>query len=114
MLIGRNILSEVNNADLICGEFNLNKKGCMKRLTYLQNLLSHYWKHFEKDYLCELREHQVNNKRKYNMNQSLKLNDMVLIIDNELLPRNQWSKGVVHELVVESDNQVRGAVLRVM
>ena len=41
------------------------------------------------------------------MNQSLKLNDMVLITDNDL-PRNQWSKGVVHELVVGSDNQVRG------
>ena len=48
------------------------------------------------------------------MNQSLKLNDMVLIKDNELLPRNQWCKGVVHELVVGSDNHVRGAVLRVM
>ena len=42
------------------------------------------------------------------MNQFLKLNDMVLIKDNELLPRNQWRKGVVHELVVGSDNQVRG------
>ena len=99
MLIGRNILSEVNNADLTCDKFNLNREGCTKRLTYLQNLLSHYWKRFEKDYLCELREHQLNNKRKYNMNQALKLNDMVLI---------------VHELVVGSDNQVRGAVLRVM
>ena len=61
-----------------------------------------------KDSLCEMREHQLNNKRKYNMNQFLKLNDMVLIKDNELLPRNQWRKGVVHELVVGSDNQVRG------
>ena len=48
------------------------------------------------------------------MNQSLKLNDMVLIKDNKLLPRNQWRKGVVHELAVGNDNQVRGAVLRVM
>ena len=39
---------------------------------------------------------------------------MVLIKDNELLPRNQWRKGVVHELIVGSDNQVRDAVLRVM
>ena len=41
LLIGRNILSEVNKADLICDEFNVNKEGCTKRLTYLQNLLSH-------------------------------------------------------------------------
>ena len=34
----------------------------MKRLTDLQNLLPNYWKRFEKDYLCELREHQLNNK----------------------------------------------------
>ena len=113
LLIGQNILSEVNNADLTCDEFNLNKEGCTKRLTYLQNLLFHYWKRFEKDYLCYLREHQLKNKRNYNMNQSLKFNDMVLITDNDLLPRNQWPKAVVHELVVGSDNQVRGAILRV-
>ena len=39
---------------------------------------------------------------------------MVLIKDNELLPRNEWRKEVVHKLVIGSDNQVRGAVLRVM
>ena len=39
---------------------------------------------------------------------------MVLIKDNELLPRNDWHKGVVHELVAGSDNQVSGAFLRVM
>ena len=89
LLIGRNIYSKVNNADSTCDKFNLNKKGCAKKLTYLQNLLSHYWKRFEKDYLCELRELQLNNKRKYKMNQYLKLYDMVLIKDNELLPRNQ-------------------------
>ena len=87
-LIGRNIHSEVNNAGSTCDEFNLNKKGCTKRLTYLHSFLYYYWKRFKKDYLCELREHQLNNKGKYNTNQSLKLNDMVLIKDNELLPRN--------------------------
>ena len=86
----------------------------MKRLTYLQNLLSYYWKHFEKDYLSELREHQLNNKRKYNMNQSLKLNHMVLIKYKVLLPRNQWRRGVVHKLVVGRDNKVKDAILRVM
>ena len=39
---------------------------------------------------------------------------MALIKDNKLQPRNQWRKGVVHELVVGSDNQVRVAVFRVM
>ena len=32
------------------------------------------------------------------MNQSLKLHDMVLIKDNELLARNEWRRGVVHKL----------------
>ena len=48
------------------------------------------------------------------MNQPLKLNDIVLVKNSELLPRNQWHKGVVHELVVGCDNQVIGAVLRVV
>ena len=54
LFIGRNILSEVNNAELTCDEFNLNKEGCTKRLSYLQSLLSNYLKRFEKYYLCEL------------------------------------------------------------
>ena len=39
---------------------------------------------------------------------------MLLLKDYELLPRKQWRRGVVHKLVVGRDNQVRGAVLRVM
>ena len=48
------------------------------------------------------------------MNQPLKLNYMILIKDNKLLPRNQWRKVVVHELVVGSYDQVRGAALCVV
>ena len=44
----------------------------------------------------------------------LKLNDMVLIKEKDLLPRNQWRRGVLHELVFGCDNQTRGVVLRVM
>ena len=48
------------------------------------------------------------------MNQSLELHDMVLIKDNELLAKNEWRRGVVHKLVVGCNNQVKGAILRVM
>ena len=39
---------------------------------------------------------------------------MVLIKHNELLSRNQCRQRVVHELIIGRDNQVTGALLRVM
>ena len=45
---------------------------------------------------------------------NLLLNDIVLINENEMLPRNHWHREVIHVLLVGRDNQVRGAVLRVL
>ena len=62
--------------------------------------------------MFELRKDHLNNKQKYNMN--LLLNDIVLINENEMLPKNHWHREVIHVLLVGRDNQVRGAVLRVL
>ena len=39
--------------------------------------------------------------------------DMVIIKDDDNLPRNRWKKGVVNELIVGKDSEVRGAIIRV-
>ena len=71
------------------------------------------WKRFKREYLCELREQQMYNFRKYSDAEKLVLNDMVLIKDDDITPRNKWKKGVIDELIKGSDGKVRGATLRV-
>ena len=39
---------------------------------------------------------------------------MVIIKDNEKLPRIQWKKGVIQELITGRDHNVRGAVVSVI
>ena len=42
------------------------------------------------------------------------LNDMVIIKDNDKLPRLQWKEGVIQELITGRDHNVRGTVVRVI
>ena len=64
------------------------------------------WKRFKREYLCELREQQMYNFRKYSDAEKLVLNDMVLIKDDDITPRNKWKKGVIDELIKGSDGKV--------
>ena len=42
------------------------------------------------------------------------VDDMVIIKDDDKLPRLRWKKGVIQELITGRDNNVRGAVVRVI
>ena len=61
-----------------------------------------------------LREHAIYNRRKYNSFNKLIVDDMVIIKDNDKLPRLHWKKGVIQELISGSGNNVREAVVRVI
>ena len=43
----------------------------------------------------------------------MKINDVVLIQDDKITPRNSWKRGKVEELIVSRDSEIRGAVLRI-
>ena len=43
----------------------------------------------------------------------LKINDVVLIQDDKITPRNNWRRGKVEELIVSRDSKIRDAILRV-
>ena len=47
--------------------------------------------------LCELREQQRFNFRKYSDAEKLILNDMVHIKDDDITPRHKWKKDVIDE-----------------
>ena len=86
---------------------------CKKRYNHLLKIINDLWKRFKREYLCELQEQQMYNFRKYSDVEKLLLNDMVLIKDDDITPRNKWKKGVIDELIKDSDGKVRGATLRV-
>ena len=54
--------------------------------------------------------YQKNNTKE---KREVKINDVVLIQDNKITPRNNWKRGKVEELMVNRDSKIRGAVLRV-
>ena len=61
-----------------------------------------------------LREHQTYNRKKYDLFNKLIVYNMVIIKDDDRLPRLRWKKGVMQELITGRDNNVRGAVVRVI
>jgi len=115
LVIGRRLMSrdtEVNLDDNIDDD---NGSIITARYRYLRSLLDHYWARYSREYLHELREkHLLDAKREKSKNYvSLDIGDMVLIKDDKL-KRNQWKKGVVHQLLNGNDNLPRGAILRTM
>ena len=61
-----------------------------------------------------VREYQSYNSRKYDFFNKLIVDDMVITKDNDNLPRLLWKKVVIEELITGRDNNVRGAVVRVI
>ena len=53
------------------------------------------------------------NYRRYCEAEKMVLNEMVLIKDDDITPRNKWRKVLIDELFKGSDVKVRGAKLRV-
>ena len=76
--------------------------------------IGHFWNRFSQEYMNNLREHQTYNRRKYDSFNKLIVGDMVIIKGNNKLPRLQWKKDVIQELITGRDNNVRGAVARVI
>ena len=72
------------------------------------------WKRFPRVYLNELRQHHINRKEKHSKNNVLNVGYIVLIKDEENVPRTQWRIGKIKRLVIGKDAQIRGAELVVI
>ena len=83
-----------------------------KRARCVQNSVQLFWSKFKQCYLAELREHHMyQNKRKKISERSLQVNDVVLVKDDNLVPRSSWRLARVDSLVVGRDGNIRGGVL---
>ena len=84
----------------------LNVVKCKKRYNDLLNLINDLWKRFKREYLCELREQQMYNYRRYSDAEKLLLNDIILMKDDDITSQNKWKKGVIDQLIKGSDGKV--------
>ena len=102
----RNIVDD--NDNIITLDTRLTKTH-IKHVTVVTN---HFWNRFFKEYLF-LSEKHCFHKNNTNGKRELKINDVVLLQDDKLTPRNNWRSGKVEELAVSRDSKIGGAVLHV-
>ena len=93
LLLGQNLQGHWFRTATGDENVELNLVKCKKRYNHLLKLINDLWKQFKKEYLSELREQQMYNYRRYSDAEKLVLNDMELIKDDDITPRNKWKKG---------------------
>ena len=92
----------------------MNTSRVSKRHLYLCKIIKDYWKRFSNTYLNELRQHHLYRKSKYSNVKSPAAGDVVLIRDDNIIPRCQWRMGRIEELIPGRDGLIRGVKLKAM
>ena len=103
----RNIVNDNGNV------ITLDKTLIKARIKHVTAASNHFWNIFCKEYLLSLREKHRYRKNNTKEKLELKINDVVLIQDDKITPRNNWRRGKVEELIVSRDSKIRDAILRV-
>ena len=109
LVIGRRLLSSPGSAKQPSGGDH-TVRDLSRREKYLNAVLSHFWKRWQKEYLTELRVHH--NCNSSNRKPTIKVGDVVCVYKDKA-PRQLWSMGVVKSLITGRDGYHRGAVVRV-
>lgn len=81
-----------------------------RRQEYLNLLLNHFWKRWSTEYLMNLKVFQ---RKKYSRNKVAEVGDVVIIHDDKP-SRIKWKTGIVEELIVGEDQEVRGVKVRTL
>ena len=104
LLYGRRLVGVNENTDHVTTDINV-------RHEYLETLITHFWNRWYKEYLSELREKHVYGCKK-DLDDVIQIGDVVLIKDDKQ-PRSKWRIGVVSELFISKDKQIRTAMCKV-
>ncbi|XP_054713877.1 uncharacterized protein LOC129223335 [Uloborus diversus] len=86
-----------------------NRKIMCKTYQYRERLLNRFWKLFYKDYLLQLKS--VNGAKNHKTKTELNVNDIV-VIREELLPRNMWRLGKVVKTFTGRDGLIRSCEIK--
>ena len=77
-------------------------------------IIKEYCKRFSNTYLNELRQHHLYRKRKHSNVKWPTAGDVVLIRDDNIIPKCQWRMGRIEELIPGRDDLIRGVKVKVM
>ena len=78
---------------------------------HLTTVLTHIWERWRTEYLSELRELHKCTKKSVSANFNVNKNDIVIVQDSNI-PRLLWRLGIVENVIISKNNQVRGAKVR--
>ena len=92
-------------------EFDVTPDALTRRVRYLNSTILRFWERWRKEYLVGLRE--VHRGHRGNSSAPRVSVGDVVIIHSDDQPRGLWKLGRVEELLVGTDGEARGAVLRV-
>ena len=90
------------------GAVELNASHLLKRHIHLCKIIKDYWKRFSNTYLNELFQHHLYRKNKHSNVKSPAAGDLVLIRDDNIVPRCQWRMGRIEELIPGQHGLIRG------
>ena len=91
-------------------EYEVDSDVVTNRARYLKRTIGQFWQRWRKEYLVGLRERHCYLRRKSHAPR-IAIGDVVIIHDD--LPRAMWKLGIVQELLVGADNEIRAAILQV-
>ena len=115
LIIGRRVLTLPNtmsySEDVSDDDLDLSLETLGKRMKHLNKTLDHFWKRWRLEYLVQLWESHRYNKGTDTL-EKIKLGEIMLVFD-EHQPRSFWKLGKVIRLIKGSDQEIRGAVVRV-
>ena len=112
LVIGRRVSTLPDPEEFSDSEEDSN--AIVRRQRYLSQLLQHFWKRWNKEYLADLREFHRNTTYTNNTVREVEVGGEVVLVQGEDLPRSQWKIGRVEALLKSKDGEVRGVKLRAL
>ena len=112
LMTGRRLLS-IPDEIVVAEEETSEVSLLTRRRRYLLLLLSHFWRRWKREYVVELREHHRAKKGTSN-GRSIKLGDIVTVMEEGKSNRGTWKLGRVQEVHPGNDGFARGATVEVI
>ena len=113
LLCGRRLMSlpDSNTSDSQDYDIDVQPQDLSRRTQHLSNVLNHFWKRWQNEYLIELRNahrHQSQN----DASTAISIGDVVVVHEENQL-RGNWRLGKILDLIAGADSCIRGAVVEV-
>ena len=103
LLCGHRIMSLPDNrsSEAEDSDTDVQPQDLDRRMRHLSNVMNHFWKRWQKEYLLELRNSHLN-VTQHSSNRVVSIGDVVIVHDEDQ-PRGKWRIGRVEALVTGSD-----------